>query len=96
MIAATQFSVNRARSSTPGKRYRIVAPTVNGMSHRYSLARRPARQLELQTRRLPLLKKWLSYRERKVLGRALKPDEVGYFAELARRIAGILQLIANK
>ena len=39
-----------------------------------------------------VLKKWLSYREHKVLGRALKPEEVGYFAEVARRIAGILIL----
>ena len=39
-----------------------------------------------------VLKKWLSYREQKVLGRALKPDEVGYFAEVARRIGGILML----
>lgn len=42
-----------------------------------------------------VLKKWLSYREHKVLGRALKPDEVGYFAEAARRIAGILMLIGG-
>ncbi len=42
-----------------------------------------------------VLKKWLSYRERKVLGRALKPDEVGYFAEVARRIAAILVLTAR-
>ena len=39
-----------------------------------------------------VLKKWLSYRERKVLGRALKPEEVFYFAEVARRIVGILML----
>ena len=39
-----------------------------------------------------VLKKWLSYRERKVLGRALKPGEVFYFAEVARRIAGILMV----
>ena len=37
-----------------------------------------------------VLKKWLSYRERDVLGRALRPEEVGYFAEVARRIGGIL------
>ena len=37
-----------------------------------------------------VLKKWLSYRERKVLGRALKPDEVQYFADTARRIGAIL------
>ena len=37
-----------------------------------------------------VLKKWLSYRERAVLGRALLPEEVGYFAEVARRIGAIL------
>ncbi len=37
-----------------------------------------------------VLKKWLSYRERGVLGRALMPEEVLYFAEVARRIAGIV------
>ncbi len=37
-----------------------------------------------------VLKKWLSYRERGVLGRALLPDEVLYFAEVARRIGAIL------
>ena len=37
-----------------------------------------------------VLKKWLSYRERAVLGRALMPEEVWYFAEVARRIGAIL------
>ena len=37
-----------------------------------------------------VLKKWLSYRERKVLGRALRVEEVGYFSEVARRIGAIL------
>ena len=36
-----------------------------------------------------VLKKWLSYRERDVLGRALTPEEVLYFAEMTRRITGI-------
>ena len=39
-----------------------------------------------------VLKKWLSYRERGVLGRALKADEVLQFTEIARRIAAILTL----
>ncbi|MDE0207156.1 MAG: hypothetical protein OXP66_14165 [Candidatus Tectomicrobia bacterium] len=39
-----------------------------------------------------VLKKWLSYRERDVLGRALSPQEVLYFAEIARRIGKILQI----
>ena len=37
-----------------------------------------------------VLKKWLSYRERDVLGRALLPEEVLYFAEMARRVGAIL------
>ena len=38
-----------------------------------------------------VLKKWLSYRERKVLGRSLLPEEVQHFAETARRIVALLQ-----
>ena len=39
-----------------------------------------------------VLKKWLSYRERSVLGRPLHPDEVQHFTDTARRIAAILRL----
>ena len=39
-----------------------------------------------------VLKKWLSYRERKVLGRELEVEEVGYFSEVARRIGAILSI----
>ncbi len=42
-----------------------------------------------------VLKKWLSYRESKVLGRALKPDEVQHFAEVGRRVGAILALVAE-
>ncbi len=42
-----------------------------------------------------VLKKWLSYRESKVLGRPLKPDEVGHFMNTARRIAAILGLVGE-
>ena len=38
-----------------------------------------------------VLKKWLSYRERKVLDRALSPEEVQHFTDTARRIAALLQ-----
>lgn len=37
-----------------------------------------------------VLKKWLSYRERQVLGRALSAEEVRLFADLVRRILAIL------
>ena len=42
-----------------------------------------------------VLKKWLSYRERGVLGRALRPEEVLYFAEVARRIGATLMVTAS-
>ena len=41
-----------------------------------------------------VLKKWLSYRESKVLGRPLKPEEVQHFAEVGRRVAAILALVS--
>ena len=37
-----------------------------------------------------VLKKWLSYRESKVLGRNLLPEEVQHFTDTARRIAAII------
>ena len=37
-----------------------------------------------------VLKKWLSYREHDILGRPLKPEEVQYFADTARRIGAML------
>ena len=37
-----------------------------------------------------VLKKWLSYRESKVLGRNLTPEEVQHFTNTARRIAAIM------
>jgi hypothetical protein len=36
--------------------------------------------------------KWLSYRERKLLGRALTPDEAREVTAMVRRIAAILLL----
>jgi len=39
-----------------------------------------------------VVKKWLSYRERKVLGRDLRPEEARYVTEMVRRIAAILLL----
>ena len=42
------------------------------------------------------LKKWLSYRERAVLRRPLRPEEVREFSNAARRIAGMLLLAAGR
>ena len=40
----------------------------------------------------PVLKKWLSYRDVKVLGRPLTPAEVDHFRDTARRLAALLLL----
>ena len=42
-----------------------------------------------------VLKKWLSYRERPILGRALCREDVWYSAEVARRIAAIVATTDN-
>jgi hypothetical protein len=39
-----------------------------------------------------VIKKWLSYREKNVLGRPLRVEEVQYLTEMARCIAAILLL----
>jgi hypothetical protein len=39
-----------------------------------------------------VLKKWLSYRELKVLGRGLSVSEVTWFSEVARRVAALLSV----
>ncbi len=39
-----------------------------------------------------VLKKWLSYRERPILGRALRPEEVQHFTDTGRRIGAILSM----
>ena len=43
-----------------------------------------------------VLKKWLSYRQRRVLNRPLTLEEVEHFAHTARRIAAVLVLSAGK
>ena len=42
-----------------------------------------------------VLKKWLSYRERGVLGRALSPEEVQHLSDTARRIAAIVLITSE-
>lgn len=50
----------------------------------------PAAVWEYQLGGYQVLKKWLSYREQRVLGRALTVEEVQGFAETARRVAAVL------
>ena len=42
-----------------------------------------------------VLKKWLSYRERSILDRALLPDEVQHFTDTVRRIGAILMTVGR-
>jgi hypothetical protein len=39
-----------------------------------------------------VIKKWLSYREDEILGRALKPEEAREVTNMARRLAAIVLL----
>ena len=43
-----------------------------------------------------VLKKWLSYREQKVLSRPLHPEEVQHMADTGRRITAILLLVGER
>jgi hypothetical protein len=52
----------------------------------------PVRVWEYTLGGYPVVKKWLSYREQDVLGRALKLNEVRYVTSMVRRIAAILLL----
>jgi hypothetical protein len=52
----------------------------------------PIRVWEYTVGGYQVIKKWLSYREEKLLGRALRKDEVRYVQEVARRIGAILLL----
>jgi hypothetical protein len=52
----------------------------------------PARVWKYTIGGYQVMKKWLSYRERALLGRDLKPDEARYVTEMTRRIAAILLL----
>ena len=52
----------------------------------------PARVWEYTIGGYQVVKKWLSYREERLLGRPLTKEEVRYVQEMARRIAAILLL----
>ncbi len=51
----------------------------------------PATVWKYQLGGYQVLKKWLSYRESRVLDRPLRPEEVQHFTDTARRVAAILQ-----
>ena len=53
----------------------------------------PAAVWDYQLGGYQVLKKWLSYRESKILDRPLLPEEAQHFTDTARRIAAIIQLV---
>ena len=53
----------------------------------------PAAVSDYQLGGYQVLKKWLSYRDSKILDRPLLPQEVQHFTDTARRIAAIIQLV---
>ena len=56
----------------------------------------PAAVWKYQLGGYQVLKKWLSYRESRVLNRPLRPEEVQHFTDSARRISAIIQLMASE
>ena len=52
----------------------------------------PARVWDYTISGYTVIKKWLSYREKELLGRSLSVDEARYVTEMARRIAGLMFL----
>ncbi len=52
----------------------------------------PARVWDYTLGGYQVIKKWLSYREKALLGRGLKIEEVKEVTDMARRIAGLLLL----
>src|ERR1039457_3137858 len=52
----------------------------------------PARVWDYTISGYAVIKKWLSYREKELLGRSLSVDEARYVTEMARRIAALMFL----
>ena len=72
-----------------GASQRVVDVYINGVAYWKSI---PEPVWEFTLGGYQVMKKWLSYRERTLLGRDLTIDEAKYFTEMARRIAAILAL----
>ena len=59
---------------------------LNGVAYSNNV---PARVWDYTIGGYQVVKKWLSYRERKLLGRGLRPDEAKYVTEMVRRLAAL-------
>jgi len=57
-----------------------------------ALSAAPSGNANPSTSGYQVIKKWLSYREKKLLGRSMKMEEVEYLTEMARRLAAIVLL----
>ena len=77
-------------STLGGKTFDVY---LNGRAHWRNV---PAAVWDYQLGGYQVLKKWLSYRESRVLDRALRPEEVQHFANTARRISTIIQLAGGE
>ena len=91
------------RSYTPGERAALEeAITILGkttfdihLNHRAWWRNVPAAVWRYKLGGYQVLKKWLSYRERDILARPLRPEEVQHFTDTARRIAAILMTVSS-
>ena len=60
---------------------------LNGMAYSRNI---PLNVWEYYIGGYQVIKKWLSYREDEILGRALKPDEAREVTSMARRLAALI------
>ena len=69
--------------------------TVVMTCHKAPLVDKTAKPALVSVLKTPVFPKWLSYRESKVLGRPLLPEEVQRFTDTGRRIGAILLLVSR-
>jgi Type ISP C-terminal specificity domain len=95
------FDPNKRAFRLPGKKpvstplcIKLVTPDTRDiyLNDRAYWKNVPARVWEYTLGGYQVLKKWLSYREKAILGRGLTIDEVAYLQQVARRIAALLLL----
>jgi len=84
--SALGLSDEKALSLLGGHRFDVY---LNNFAYWKNL---PARVWEYRVGGYQVIKKWLSYRERGILGRSLTIDKTHYVTAMARRIAAILLL----
>ena len=86
--AACDKSLSAVANDPAPKRHQVaeLPPILNDRAYWQNV---PAKVWNYTLGGYQVLKKWLSYRERAILGRALKLDEVDYFRDVVRRIAAI-------